>query len=136
MDGQTEEVNMSKDQENALLGSPAEILNGMNAYIEGKMKRYNLLFAVNGGAFAIAKLYGDPNTQKVLGGLTPKALAIGAIIFTAIMWRDIYVFGKMMRDKFFGGEYVFRREGQIILGLLSSLLIAGWLLAAFYPKSS
>jgi hypothetical protein len=127
---------MSNDQETALLGSPTELLNGMNSYIEGKMKRYNLLFAVNGGAFAIAKLYGDPNAQKILGGLTPKALAIGAIIFTAIMWRDIHVFGKMMRDKFFGGKLVFRREGQIILGLLSSLLIAGWLLAAFYPKSS
>jgi len=75
---------MSSDQE-ALLVSPSDKLNGMNAYIEGKMKRYNLLFAVNGGAFAIAKLFGEPNTQKILGGLSPKALAIGAIVLTAVM---------------------------------------------------
>ncbi len=126
---------MPNDQE-ALLVSPADKLNGMNAYIEGKMKRYNLLFAVNGGAFAIAKLLGEPNSQKILGGLTPRALAIGAIVFTALMWRDIYLFGKMMRDTFFGGKFVFQRPGQIILGLLSSLLIAGWVLAAFYPMRS
>jgi hypothetical protein len=126
---------MSNYQE-ALLVSPENKLNGMNSYIEGKMKRYNLLFAVNGGAFAIARLFGEPNTQKILGGLTPKALAIGAIVFTVVMWCDIYLFGKMMRDTFFGGKLIFQRPGQIILGLLSLFLIAGWVLAAFYPMRS
>jgi hypothetical protein len=30
------------------------------AYEEGKHRRYNLLFAVNGGVFTVAKLFGDP----------------------------------------------------------------------------
>ena len=38
------------DQE--LIGTQLQILQ---AYTEGKMKRYGLLFSVNGGAFALAK---------------------------------------------------------------------------------
>ncbi len=47
----------------AALNRPAERLEGLNTYTTGKMKRYSLLFAVNGGAFAIAKLLGESETN-------------------------------------------------------------------------
>jgi hypothetical protein len=115
-----------------LLKSPADRLSGMNTYIEGKMKRYSLMFSVNGGAFAIAKLFAQENTQ-ILGGLSLRALAIGAISFTLLVWRDIYLFGDMMKREFFGGHLVFQRQGIWILHALCILVIIGWLLAAFWP---
>ena len=63
------------------------------------MVQYSLLFALNGGSFAIAKLLG-PEGQRIGGGLPLRALALGAIIFTLLMCRDIYLFGEMMRNKF------------------------------------
>lgn len=121
-----------KNQEN-LLTSPAEKLGGMSTYIDGKMKRYSLMFSVNGGAFLIAKLFSEENTRRVLGGLSPKALAVGAILFTLLMWRDIYLFADMMKREFFDGKLVFQRQGPLILHALCSLIIIGWLLAAFWP---
>ena len=115
-----------------LLKSPTDRLSGMNTYIEGKMKRYSLMFSVNGGAFAIAKLFAQENTQ-ILGGLSLRALAIGAIAFTLLVWRDIYLFGDMMKREFFGGLLVFQRQGIWILHALCILVIIGWLLAAFWP---
>jgi hypothetical protein len=56
------------------------------------------------------------------------------VLFTVLMWRDIYLFGAMMRDTFFNGELVFARQGRVILAALSLLLIAAWLLAAFWPR--
>ena len=47
------------------LQSPTDRLSGMNTYIEGKMKRYSLMFSVNGGAFLIAKLFAEQNTALV-----------------------------------------------------------------------
>jgi hypothetical protein len=110
----------------------------MSAYIEGKMKRYNLLFAVNGGAFAIARLMlptgsiaqsGQP--ELGLGGLNLKTLAIGAVFFTIVMCVDIWRFGQMMRGDFFSGKTVFSVLGRIILGSIGVLLIGGWVLVAF-----
>jgi hypothetical protein len=124
---------MTEQTQSNLLKSPTERLSGMNTYIEGKMKRYSLMFSVNGGAFLLAKLFAEENTRQVLGGLSPKALAIGAVLFTVLMWRDIYLFGDMMKRDFFGGELVFQRQGILIRHALSSLLIIGWLLAAFWP---
>jgi len=106
-----------------------EKLDGLRTYIDGKMKRYNLLFAVNGGAFAIAKLMGQ-NTHNI-GGLTLKQLAIGAMIFTVVMTLDIWLWGQMMRKDFFSGGSVFTPIGKAILLLLAFLLILGWGLAAF-----
>mgnify|MGYP001405737869 CR=1 FL=1 len=116
-----------------LLKTPSDRLSGMNAYIEGKMKRYSLMFAVNGGAFVIAKLFAEEKTTAILGGLSPRALAIGAVLFTLLMWRDIYLFGTMMKREFFEGKLVFQRQGILILHALCSLVIIGWLLAAFWP---
>ena len=105
-------------------------LQALNTYIDGKIKRYNLMFAVNGGAFALAKLL-DAKEGRILGQLTPKHLAIGAIAFTFLMWFDIWLWGENMRVGYFNGKEVFQWRGKAILSLLASLLIIGWLLAEF-----
>jgi hypothetical protein len=106
-------------------------LQALETYIDGKMRRYNLLFAVNGGAFAIAKLFSDPAAQALVGGLSLPHLAVGAIIFTLVMTLDIWRWGQTMRQQFLGNQLAFTILGKGILVLLSSLLIAGWGLAAF-----
>jgi len=106
-------------------------LQALDTYIEGKMKRYSLLFSVNGGAFAIAKILNEPNSTRILGGLTLQELAIGAVLFTILMGIDIFLWGQMMRTKFFDGELVFKWAGKSILILLCILLILAWLIAAF-----
>ena len=106
-------------------------LQALDTYIEGKMKRYSLLFSVNGGAFAIAKILSEPNSTRILGGLTLQELAIGAVLFTILMGIDIFLWGQMMRTKFFDGELVFKWAGKSILILLCILLILAWLIAAF-----
>ena len=112
----------------------------MNSYIDGKMKRYNLLWSVNGGAFAVARLLplarepaatAGANAGAVVGGLSLHALAIGASIFTIVMCVDIWMFGQMMRAEYFGGTMVFGTPGRLVLVLIGSLIVAGWLLAAF-----
>jgi hypothetical protein len=105
-----------------------ERLQGLGTYIDGKLKRYNLLFAVNGGAFAIGKLLVDKQ-GPVLGGLELRHLAIGAILFTLIMGVDIYLFAMMMKTEFLG-KLVFNRPGKAVLIFLCLLPAAGWYLVA------
>jgi hypothetical protein len=114
-----------------MLTEDKDRLDGLRTYIDGKMKRYNLLFAVNGGAFAIAKLLTEPQNAPVLGGLSLQALAIGASLFTGLMCIDIWFWGTLMRESYFGGKDIFGRPGKIILSALGALLVLGWLLAAF-----
>src|SRR5260370_7817417 len=62
-------------------------------YEKGKHRRYTLLFSVNGGAFAVAKLLvGAEGKSTVLGQLTLPELSWGMILFTVIMIPDIYAF--------------------------------------------
>jgi hypothetical protein len=112
-----------------VLTTHSDQLQALSTYIDGKMKRYSLLFAVNGGTFAIAK-YQAETPGIVLGGLTLEHLALGAIAFTVAMAVDIYLFGRMMRSNYLG-SLAFGRPGRAILGLLSLLLIGSWALAAF-----
>ena len=114
-----------------MLQSNTEKLTGLNTYIDGKMKRYNLLFTVNGGVFAIARLFADRQNEQILGGLSLQALAVGASAFTCLMCLDIWFWGDMLRRDFFDGQQVFGRPGRLILIAIGALLIAGWLLAAF-----
>jgi hypothetical protein len=99
-------------------------------YENGKHRRYNLLFSVNGGAFAIAKLIIGVPAQPgfVLGKLTLTELSIGMVAFTAVMTCDIYAFGEKMRRTFLEND--FGAQGKAVLLLLALLLCAGWLLAA------
>jgi hypothetical protein len=56
----------------------------------GKHCRYQLLFAVNRGAFAIIKLLSE---HKPPGKLQFAQIAVGMVLFTTVMGFDIFVFG-------------------------------------------
>jgi hypothetical protein len=92
-------------------------------YLEGKMKRYSLLFSVNGGAFAIATLLKQP-TPPV--GLSIAGLSVGAIVFTLLMTADVWLWGAGMRKQH--GSDLFRPVGQTILLMIGALLASGWAL--------
>jgi hypothetical protein len=115
--------------------SNKDILEILNIYVEGKMKRYTLLFGVNGGAFAIGQLMADQSIQ-LPGQLTLSGLAIGAILFTVIMTVDIWMWGQLMRRDGFAGELAFTPLGKAILLLIAGLIISGWTLAALPMKCS
>ena len=104
-------------------------------YEDGKHRRYTLLFAVNGGAGAIAKFSADTRPNEFLGGLSNTTLAYGMVAFTLIMFFDIFTFGKRMRllareieGNPLGG--VFTSVGKVVLTTICLLVIAGWLLIA------
>jgi hypothetical protein len=116
-----------------MLDTPEKQLTGLGTYIDGKMKRYSLLFSVNGGAFAIAKLMNGANTTAstvLLGNLRLWHLAIGSIVFTVLMVIDIFLWGQMMKNQFLGG-LAFNIAGKSILILLGMLIILAWVLVAF-----
>ena len=116
-----------------MLQTDSEKISGLSAYIDGKMKRYSLLFSVNGGAFAIAKLMtGTDKTGNavLLGNLKLWHLALGSIIFTVLVVIDIGKFGTMMRDNFLG-KLSFGVGGRAILIILGLLIVVAWLLVAF-----
>jgi hypothetical protein len=92
-------------------------------YLEGKMKRYSLLFSVNGGAFAIVQLSAE---RKLPGELSIFALSVGLIVFTVLMISDVWLWGADMREKH--SLRLFRPVGQIILLMIGALLVAGWAL--------
>lgn len=104
-------------------------LNAIGTYIDGKMKRYNLMFAVNGGTFALAQIFSE--SKYSLGKLNLTHMAIGAIAFTFLMWFDIWLWGESIRIGHLKGKQVFQPPGKAILSLLASLLILGWLFAVF-----
>src|SRR6266545_461162 len=65
-------------------------------YEDGKHRRYSLLFAVNGGAFAVATASAEARTALGCVGLV--ALCLGMVAFTVLMVIDIFVFGFNMRS--------------------------------------
>jgi hypothetical protein len=106
--------------------SPGEqtIPEGFKSYEGGKHRRYNLLFAVHGGAFAIARLYGDESAAALLGNLSLRELALGMISFTIVMVLDIYMFGEKMRTTYVPDAFGW--QGKTVLVLIGLLLSAGW----------
>jgi hypothetical protein len=104
-------------------------------YEDGKARRYNLLFAVNGGVLAVAKAVGDQGNH-FLEGLTLRNVAIGLALFTIVMGIDIWAFGLGMReagkdngpDKWRG---IFSWWGRGVLAAICALMIAAWLFVAF-----
>lgn len=110
-------------------GTQKDILDKLAIYTDGKMKRYSLLFGVNGGAFAIAQLMAD-TSKELPGRLSLPGLAIGAILFTIVMTVDIWLWGQSMRRKEFAGELAFTPYGKVILLLIAGLIASGWMLVA------
>jgi hypothetical protein len=97
-------------------------------YEDGKHRRYSLLFAVNGGAFAIAKLFAEKNAVAVLGNLSLERLSFGMILFTVVMVVDIFMFGQKMRATYLPDAFGW--QGKIVLSLLGILICAGWFLVS------
>jgi hypothetical protein len=106
------------------------IKDAFELYENGKHRRYSLLFSVNGGAFAIAKLLAvqPGESSPVLGALSLSQLSVGMILFTAVMISDIFAFGLKMRKNYHLSD-AFGAQGKIVLLLLGILLSAGWFLA-------
>lgn len=98
------------------------------AYEDGKQRRYTMLFTVNGGAFAVAKLFAGPSADTVLGALQLWQLSLGMILFTTVMVVDIFTFGQKMRRHL--GDEVFTGYGKAVLILLGLLTATGWFLVA------
>ena len=105
-----------------------KVPEGFAAYEDGKHRRYSLLFAVNGGAFAVAQLLAEKTPGFVLGHLTLRHLSVGMILFTLVMGADIYMFGDKMRKNYL--KDAFGRPGKVVLILLCLIICAGWLLVA------
>jgi hypothetical protein len=101
------------------------------AYESGKHRRYGLLFAVNGGAFTLAKLSHEHAQEGWLGRLSLDDLALGMIAFTLIMVYDIVTFGIGMRDLARKPHWslwtgIFSLIGLLVLFVLCLLICAGW----------
>ena len=117
---------------------------GFAAYEDGKHRRYELLFAVNGGAFAIAKLFPDRTTEAFLGGLTIDHVALGMIAFTALMFVDIAAFGHGIRrwarqtvaQDWRASEGIFSLFGWFVLAAICILICGGWYLVQAVERIS
>lgn len=111
---------------NTLSSMQLSLKEALELYENGKHRRYGLLFAVNGGAFAIAKLLVSESDKPgiVLGNLTLQELAIGMAIFTVFMVCDIYVFGDNMRKTYLPKS--FQWQGKAVLIVLGVLQFTGW----------
>jgi len=94
-------------------------------YEQGKHRRYGILFSVNGGAFAVAKLLTGGSGKSGIGELSLSQLSLGMVLFTAVMVWDIFVFGQKMRHNYL--DDAFGPQGKIVLLLLGALLCVGWL---------
>jgi hypothetical protein len=112
-----------------LTPSTLSLKEALEYYENGKHRRYTLLFAVNGGAFAVAQLLvAEPGKGVVvLGNLTLQQLSVGMVVFTAIMVWDIFSFGENVRTTYV--DSVFGKQGKIVLLCLGMLQVLGWLLA-------
>jgi hypothetical protein len=102
----------------------------MSLYEDGKHRRYSLLFAVNGGAFAVAKILAGAGCEspRVLGRLTLQELSWGMILFTIVMVADIYAFGAKMRNQPKFSLDVFKTPGKVVLVSIGLIICAGWFL--------
>jgi hypothetical protein len=106
-----------------------DLLEKLTQYIEGKVKRYWLLFGVNGGSFVVAKFLHE-KTGTFAGQLTGREVALGAILFTLVMTIDIWLWGWQMRRPEFAGKHAFTPPGRAIALLIGGLVMSAWILAA------
>lgn len=114
------------------LGSYADIYK---LYEDGKKRRYDLLFAVNGGVFAIVsgvKALGAAN----LPGIALPRIAIAMAVLTGLFGYDIWKFGMRMREKATDDQLesdkgIFAKPGRIVLCGICGVLMLSWLSAIF-----
>ena len=102
--------------------------DSFKTYEDGKHRRYQLLFTVNGGAFAVAKLLADRDPSHILGNLTLRQVSIGMSLFTLVMSTDIFMFGEKMRKTYL--RDAFSWQGRTVLILIGAIMCAGWILVA------
>jgi hypothetical protein len=96
-------------------------------YESGKGRRYGLLFSVNGGAFAILSFLIKDAHNDTLTRCSMVAVAIGMVLFTWIMWRDINEFGTKMGELARArGEKLYEKTGKFVLRALALLLTFAW----------
>ena len=106
------------------------------AHEDGKSRRHSLLFTVNGGAFAVAKLFPAGNPCVLLGKLTLFELSLAMMVFTVLLTLDIFLFGWHMRSTVSNEAMgpsgdtlpIFGTPGQVILVLISLFICLGWFL--------
>jgi hypothetical protein len=99
-------------------------------YQDGKIRRYNLLFAVNGGAFAILKFSVGPGGSSSSPEVLLPLLPWGMVIFSLAMFTDIWSFGRAMSKSPELEGTAFTPIGMIILSIITALLVTGWVLLA------
>jgi hypothetical protein len=109
-------------------------------YEDGKSRRYNLLFAVNGGVLAIAEFFPNPG-GAFLAELTLRQVAVGMVAFTILMGIDIWVFGVRMREaghdtRARADRGIFSWWGRGVLAMICALLVLAWLVIALSPGAS
>jgi len=105
-----------------------EVPESFKTYEDGKHRRYQLLFTVNGGAFAVAKLFGEKEASRILGNLTLHQLSIGMVLFTVVMIVDIFMFGEKMHKTYLPDAFGW--QGKTVLTLIGLIICAGWILVA------
>jgi|GEM_PF-2650722 len=114
--------------------SPLPDWDLFRAYEAGKGRRYGLLFAVNGGAFAIETfLFKGPGALPVpLLVWALLCVPAGMIVYTLSMRADISAFGHAMRrmDARPEAERLFGPKGRRHLAIVTALLVCGWASAA------
>ena len=118
--------------------------DAVKIYEDGKHRRYSLLFAVNGAVAAIAKVgNGAGADQDQALDWVPDHLLfrLGMIVFTLLMFFNIWIFGQRIReavgDDAKGRRYgTFSIVGKIVLGGCCALIIAGWAFIRSMPAFS
>jgi hypothetical protein len=91
-----------------------------------------MLFAVNGGLFVVTK-FAEGGEKYTFGRLSIEHLAVGGILFTALMTYDIWGWGfEMRRDDMLGCK-AFTVKGQMITIFIAGLVMSGWYLATLPP---
>jgi hypothetical protein len=116
-----------------MLGEASPDTRISELYESGKHRRYTLLFSINGGAFAVARLLTGEGAKpcSVAGSLTLQELSIGMAVMTVVMVVDIYAFGHKMQKQL---PEAFSLIGKAVLLVLGLLIVLGWALVGL-PRS-
>jgi hypothetical protein len=99
-------------------------------YESGKNRRYGLLFAVNGGAFAILALLLKEHQPISIAAVAALMIAPAMIFFTWTMWWDIDAFGTKMA-KLAEPTELYGPVGRKVLLSIIGMLIFAWTVLAF-----